>query len=211
MCIFNEGNFYIICNKLFSIDPHLNQIITTHGLPPMWTRENTFATLILTILEQQVSLASAFASYTRLLNKITEITPQKLLALSDEELRACAFTRQKIGYARGLATALIEEKFSLQQFEFEEDEVVRKTLKELKGIGDWTVDIYLIHALRRTDIFPVGDLALVSAMKEVKQLPPTTTKEELVQIAEAWRPYRSIATMILWHHYLQKRKPKVLL
>jgi DNA-3-methyladenine glycosylase II len=211
MHFFDDNNLLTLCNYLSSLDPHLNQIITTHGHPPTWTCKNTFATLILTILEQQVSLASAFASYTRLLNKITEITPQKLLALSDEELRACAFTRQKIGYTRGLATALIEEKFSLQQFEFEEDEVVRKTLKELKGIGDWTVDIYLIHALRRTDIFPVGDLALVNAMKEVKQLPPTTTKEELVQIAEAWRPYRSIATMILWHHYLQKRKPKVLL
>jgi DNA-3-methyladenine glycosylase II len=172
----------------------------------MWTRDNTFATLILTILEQQVSLASAFAAYQKLKEKIQLITPQSLLKLSDDELRDCYFSRQKIIYARILANALINEEISLQQFEFEKDNVVRATLKKLKGIGDWTADIYLIHALRRLDIFPIGDLALVTAMREIKSLPVTATKEELIKISEPWKPYRSIASMMLWHYYIKKKK-----
>lgn len=112
-------------------------------------------------------------------------------------------------YARGLAAALINEEISLQQFEFEKDDVVRGTLKKLKGIGDWTADIYLIHALRRTDIFPIGDLALGNALKVIKKLSPDATKEEMVKIAEPWRPYRSITSMILWHYYIKKKNLKI--
>lgn len=208
MVRFSEDNFHSLCDKISRKDAALKKVIKTYGYPPMWVRENTFPTLILTILEQQVSLASAFAAFKKLQEKIIDITPQNLLQLSDEELRQCYFSRQKIIYARGLATALINEQISLQQFEFEEDETIRTKLKRLKGIGDWTVDIYLIHALRRTDIFPLGDLALVNAMKEVKELPSTASKEDLLQIAQQWKPYRSIATMIFWHHYLSKRKTK---
>jgi DNA-3-methyladenine glycosylase II len=202
---FNEENFRPLCDLLIGIDGDLQIIIQQYGYPPMWTRENTFATLILTILEQQVSLASAFSAYQKLKEKISLITPQKLLKLSDEELRQCYFSRQKIIYARGLATALINEEISLQQFEFEKDDVVRATLKKLKGIGDWTTDIYLIHALRRLDIFPIGDLALVNAMREIKSLPVTTSKEELIKISEPWKPYRSIASIMLWHYYIKKK------
>ena len=175
----------------------------------MWTRENSFATLVLTILEQQVSLASAFAAYQRLKEKLTLITPQKFLQLSDDDLRQCSFSRQKIIYARGLATALANEELSLQQLEFEDDDVVRNKLKQLKGIGDWTADIYLLHALRRLDIFPVGDLALVNALKEIKSLPGESNKEELINLSQKWAPHRSIATMILWHYYIQKRNFKL--
>ena len=119
------------------------------------------------------------------------------------------FSRQKIIYARGLASALVNEELSLQQFEFEEDNVIRDALKKLKGIGDWTADIYLIHALRRMDIFPIGDLALVNALKEIKSLPGDTSKEQLINISQAWVPYRSIATMMLWHYYIHKRKLKL--
>jgi len=202
---FNEENFRPLCDQLIKTDSDLQIILQQYGYPPMWTRENTFATLILTILEQQVSLASAFAAYQKLKEKITLITPQNLLHLSDEELKQCYFSRQKIIYARGLANALINEEISLQQFEFEKDDVVRTAIKKLKGIGDWTADIYLIHALRRMDIFPIGDLALVNAMKEIKSLTTTTTKEELIKIAEPWRPYRSIASMMLWHYYIKKK------
>jgi DNA-3-methyladenine glycosylase II len=110
---------------------------------------------------------------------------------------------------RGLATALLNEQISLQQFENENDNAVRINLKNLKGIGDWTTDIYLIHALRRPDIFPIGDLALVNALKEIKFLSRTSTKEELMKIAEPWKPYRSIATMMLWHYYIQKKNLKL--
>ena len=103
----------------------------------------------------------------------------------------------------------MNEKINLQQFEFEKDEIVRTKLKELKGIGNWTADIYLIHALRRMDIFPIGDLAMVNAFKEIKSLPSLIAKEELIKISEPWKPYRSIASMMLWHYYIQKRNIKI--
>jgi len=206
---FEEENFRLLCDELIKRDSDLKLIIEQYNYPPMWIRDNTFATLILTILEQQVSLASAFAAFQKLKEKIALITPQNVLQLSDEELRECYFSRQKIVYARGLANALINEEINLQQFEFEEDSVVRTTLKKLKGIGEWTTDIYLIHALRRLDIFPLGDLALVNALKEIKRLDVTTGKEELLKLSEPWKPYRSIASMILWHYYIQKRNLKL--
>ena len=99
----------------------------------------------------------------------------------------------------------MNQEINLKKFYNQPDEKVRTELKRLKGIGDWTVDIYLLHALRRPDIFPVGDLALVNALKEIKVLSPTTTREELIQLSLIWKPYRSIATMIFWHYYIQKR------
>jgi len=120
-------------------------------------------------------------------------------------LRACYFSRQKIVYARALATAVKEKTISLRKLALAGEDTVRAELKKIKGIGDWTVDVYLMHALQRSDLFPLGDIALVNSMKEVKQLSQTITKIEMLEIAESWRPYRTIASMILWHAYIQKR------
>lgn len=205
---FNKENFHSLCDSLAATDVHLRSILHDHGYPPLWTRPNTFETLVLTILEQQVSLASAYAAYKKLKEKLPNVTPQKLLTLTDEEFRSCYFSQQKIGYVRELANALVEKKLNLKKLAEEEDEVVRKQLKALKGIGDWTVDIYLLHALQRTDIFPLGDLALVKAIQMIRQ--EILSKEEMRQIAEDWRPLRSIATMILWHYYTNRKKIKIL-
>jgi DNA-3-methyladenine glycosylase II len=206
---FNADNFYTICDTLAANDAQLATVIRTYGYPPVWTRPNTFSTLVLTILEQQVSLASAFAAYKKLLEKLTDITPEKVLALSDEELRSCYFSRQKIVYVRGLAQAIANNQINLKQLYEQPDDVVRTTLKQLKGIGDWTVDIYLMHALQRLDLFPLGDLALINAMKMLMPL-EKPAKEELLAIAENWKPYRTIATMILWHYYIKKKNIKLL-
>ena len=203
--IFNKENFSLICDKLSKKDKHLRQVIVQYGYPPMWTRPNTFQTLILTILEQQVSLASAYAAFKKLKEKIGFVTADKILSLSDTELRACYFSRQKIVYARALATAVKEKSISLRKLALAGEDTVRTELKKIKGIGDWTVDVYLMHALQRSDLFPLGDIALVNSMKEVKQLSQTITKIEMLEIAESWRPYRTIASMILWHAYIQKR------
>ena len=203
--IFNKENFSLICDKLSKKDKHLRQVIVQYGYPPMWTRPNTFQTLILTILEQQVSLASAYAAFKKLKEKIGFVTADKILSLSDTELRACYFSRQKIVYSRALATAVKEKTISLRKLALAGEDTVRTELKKIKGIGDWTVDVYLMHALQRSDLFPLGDIALVNSMKEVKQLSQTITKIEMLEIAESWRPYRTIASMILWHAYIQKR------
>ena len=206
---FDSSNFHPICDNLSRKDRELKGIIKQYGYPPMWTRPATFQTLILTILEQQVSLASAYAAFKKLKEKIGYVTPAKLLQLTDEEMRSCYFTRQKTGYARGLAEAVQSKKINLKKLSSLPDEEVRNELIKLKGIGHWTVDVYLMHALQRTDLFPLGDIALVNSLKEVKQLHPHISKEEMLEIASPWRPYRTIAAMILWHSYIKKRNIKL--
>ncbi len=206
---FDAGNFVLLCDQLAKKDKELKGVIRQHGHPPMWTRPATFQTLILTILEQQVSLASAYAAFKKLKEKIGFVTPAKILALNDADLRTCYFSRQKIVYARGLAEAIRSKQLSLKKLSDAPDEEVRTELKKIKGIGDWTVDVYLMHALQRTDLFPLGDIAFVNSLKEIKRLHSHTTKEKMLAIAEMWRPYRTIASMILWHAYIQKRGIKI--
>lgn len=207
--IFDESNFAGYCRQLANSDPSLKQILQEYGLPPMWTRPARFSTLVLTILEQQVSLASAMAAYKKLREKIGLVTAPKLLRLSDEELRECYFSRQKILYSRLLAEAIVRRELVLAELPYCSDEEVHQRLTRYKGIGDWTADIYMIHALRRADRFPIGDIALVNSMRERLLLPASVGKEELLSLAEPWRPFRTIAAMILWHGYIQKRKMKV--
>lgn len=202
---FHKDNFQQLCDQLARKDRELKGIIREYGYPPMWTRPATFQTLILTILEQQVSLAAAYAAFKKLREKIGYVTPAKILAMTDEEMRAVYFTRQKMGYARELARAIQSRKLVLKQLETLPDEEVRAKMIQLKGIGHWTIDVYLMHALQRTDLFPLGDIALVNSLKLIKKLPPHVTKEEMLSVAEAWRPNRTIAAMLLWHAYIQRK------
>ena len=206
---FHETNFKKICNKLSGKDADLKFILKNYGYPPIWTRSNSFATLIHIILEQQVSLASARAAFDKLKEKLGAITPKKLITLSDKEMKACYFSRQKIVYARHLSNAFISGKLKLKKIPPLTNDEIRNQLIQIKGIGDWTVDVYLMHALQRTDLFPLGDIALVNSLKEVKQLHSHISKEEMLKIVEPWRPYRTIAAMILWHAYIQKRGIKI--
>lgn len=201
---FSKQDFYSLCDAVAERDPDLNSILQIHGYPPMWTRSNSFATLIHIILEQQVSLASAKAALNKLKQRLARITPERLLALSDEELRACYFSRQKIVYARHLAEMILSGKINLKKNKHSSDDEIRLQLKQVRGIGDWTTDVYLLFVLQRHDIFPVGDLALVNAFKEVKKL-NNATREDILKKAQEWRPYRSIATFLLWHYYIQTR------
>jgi DNA-3-methyladenine glycosylase II len=205
---FDEENLHTLYDKLARKDKDLKMILKEYDYPPVWIRPNSFETLILTILEQQASLASAYSAYKKLKERI-RITPKSLLQLTDEELRNCYLSRRKIIYTRELANAIINKKISLKNFEQLPDDIVRTELKALKGIGDWTVDIYLLHALKRANVFPVGDLALVNAIKMVKQL-PSVTKETLLELSKTWEPYRSMATMLFWHYYIKKRNIKIL-
>jgi DNA-3-methyladenine glycosylase II len=205
---FSKEDLPELYDKLGRTDKELRTILKEHGYPPVWIRPNSFETLVLTILEQQVSLASAYSAYKKLKERI-KITPANLLQLTDEELRNCYLSRQKIIYTRELANAIINKKISLKKFEQLPDDIVRRELKALKGIGDWTVDIYLLHALRRTDIFPTSDLALVNSIKMVKQI-SLVTKEDLLDLSQKWKPYRSIATMLFWHYYIKKKNIKIL-
>jgi DNA-3-methyladenine glycosylase II len=206
---FNHTNFHSICDELALKDAELAYIKNTYGYPPLWSRPNSFESLVHIILEQQVSLASALSALNKLRERLQEITPARVLLLTDEEMKACYLSRQKMTYVRYLAEAIINGQINLEAFEQMPDDEVRARLVALKGIGNWTVDVYLMFVLQRADIFPVGDLAAVNAFKRVKGLPPATTREELVEMAVGWQPYRTVATMMLWHYYLSTPKKKI--
>jgi DNA-3-methyladenine glycosylase II len=205
---FHQNNFEEICRALALKEVAFQNILQQYQYPPMWTRQPTFATLVHIILEQQVSLASARAAFNKLQQKLKIITPQKVLALSNDELKACYFSRQKTLYVQELAKAIVSKKLNLKKLHQQDDETIRQALKQIKGIGDWTVDVYLLFALQRGDVFPTGDLAIMIALKEIKQLEKLTPKQKIIEMAEAWRPHRSVATMLLWHYYIKKRNIK---
>jgi len=201
---FNAGNFHQLCEELASKDPSLANVISQYGYPPMWSRPASFPTLIHIILEQQVSLASALAAFNKLSARLGRITPEGVLALTDDELRACYFSRQKTKYTRELANTIVQGKLDIERLPVLPDEEIRAQLKCIKGIGDWTVDIFLLFALQRSDLFPTGDLAMMKAFRKVKNLSNEIGRDEIIRLAEPWRPYRSVGTMILWHYYLSE-------
>jgi DNA-3-methyladenine glycosylase II len=202
---FSSDNFREICDLLAREDKELRSVTANHGYPPMWHRPNTFETLVHIILEQQVSLASALAALNKLRQKIKRITPAGVLRLTDDELRDAYFSRQKTVYVRGLANAIVNRTLNLAELAGFPDDEVRNRLTKLKGVGNWTADIYLIFVLQRTDVFPIGDLAAVNALKHLKNLPAKITRQEILEVAARWQPYRTIATMLLWHSYLSLR------
>lgn len=183
-------------------DPDLAQILEELGPPPMWAREPGFPTLVHVILEQQVSLASARAAYDRLLSAASPLTPKRFLELDDATFKAIGFSRQKITYGRCLAQAIVEGRLDLAALGAMDDATARSVLVQIKGIGPWTADIYLLMALRRPDVWPSGDLALAKAVQRIKRLAACPTPDELDAISDDWRPWRAVAARLLWHYYL---------
>jgi len=202
---FDKNNFLSLCDSLAERDKDLKNIIIQFGYPPLWSRTPSFATLIHIILEQQVSLASAKAAFLKLESAIGHITPEKILQLSDEEMKACYFSRQKTKYAKHLAEVILNGELNIDALQTLPDNAVRTELKKVKGIGDWTVDVFLMMVLHRNDCFATGDIALMKSIKEVKGLVPLTSKAEILLITETWKPYRTLAAFLLWHAYIRIR------
>ncbi len=203
--ILNNESFARGLRFLARRDPDLARILKELGVPPLWTRQPGFPTLIHLILEQQVSLASARAAMNRLLAAASPLTPGRFLELDDAALKTIGFSRQKTDYGRVLARALIEGQLDLSALKKMDDTTVRSELIKIKGIGAWTADNYLLMALRRPDIFPSGDLALAVAVQDVKRLRTRPTPEKLDAIGRLWQPWRAVATRLLWHYYLSDR------
>jgi DNA-3-methyladenine glycosylase II len=203
--ILDEQFFALAARKLSERDADLAAVIEKYRLPPLWTREPGFPTLVYIILEQQVSLASARALYQRLQDAVRPLTPARFLKLSDGEMHRLGFSRQKARYTRLLAEAIERKQFGLHKLHELEDDLAREQLTALRGVGPWTADIYLLSALRRPDIWPVGDLALATAVQEVKRLRNRPSPERLEKMSAPWRPWRAVAARLFWHAYLCKR------
>ncbi len=200
--VLDEGLLREAVEVLAGRDPDLAAIVRRYGAPPMWARPSGYPTLIRIILEQQVSLSSARAAYDRLEEAIGEITPANFLRLDDAELKTVGFSRQKTRYGRLLAEEILDGSFNIDALGDIPDDEARARLVKLKGIGRWSADIYLLMALRRPDIWPHGDLALVRAVTRIKGLNKTPTHKEWDEIGEAWRPWRSVAARLAWFDYL---------
>jgi DNA-3-methyladenine glycosylase II len=157
------------------------------------------------ILEQQVSIDAAAAMHRRLSSLCRPLAPEPFLALDDATLRACGFSRQKMGYARDLAAKVAAGRFDFAGLAAADDEKAHAALRSLKGIGRWSAEIYLIFALGRPDIWPAADLGLQVATGECFGLAGRPAEAELRRLGEAWRPWRSVAACLLWHSYLRAR------
>ena len=203
--LLDETTFTTAVQELTRRDNHLAGVVTLYGQPPLWVREPGFPSLIYIILEQQVSLASARALYQRLQAAVKPFTPARFLKLTETEMRRLGFSRQKTRYTRLLAEAIHRKEFALHKLHELEDKLAREQLIALKGIGNWTADIYLLSALRRPDIWPIGDLALATAVQEVKGLRKRPSPERLETMSVPWRPWRAVAARLFWHAYLCKR------
>ncbi len=186
-------------------DRDLASIFKTLGPPPLWARPPGFATLIKIILEQQVSLASAASIFARLEKSVVPFRPARVLELGEPHLKRQGLTRQKTAYCLHLAQSLNDKRLRLSQLSRMSDEHAKRTLMEIKGIGSWSADVYLLMALLRRDIWPGSDLALAIAMMNLKGLPFRPTPNQLDEMAEPWRPYRSVAARMLWQHYLAEK------
>lgn len=169
----------------------------------MWGRPPGFPTLLRIVLEQQVSLISARSMFQRLQLNVAPFTPEGFIESGEPFLRSFGVTRQKAHYCVQVAQAF--KAGQLDRIGRMNDDDAHATLLRIKGIGPWTANIYLLMALRRPDIWPDGDVALATAVGKLGNINPRPGFKELAQIAEAWRPFRSVAARMLWQYYLAER------
>ena len=191
---------------LIEKDTVFKLIIEKYGLPILPKRPQGFETLVLLILEQQVSIDSAKATFLKLKAKEKNFQPQFLLCISDEEFRNIGVSRQKTSYIKALSHSIINNHIDIESLATKTSEQVREELIKIKGIGNWTIDIYLMFSLQAPDIIPLGDIAVVNTIKELLNI---HDKQEMEIYTSKWSPYKSVATFLLWHYYLNKRNRKV--
>ncbi len=189
-------------DQLVSIDPEIAAAVTRIGYPIPRLRPPGFATLLRIMVSQQVSTKAAAAIWGRLEAACDHgPTPERLLALSDEDLRAVGLSGRKIIYGRGLATAVVDGKLDLDSLAGLSDDEAITELCKLKGFGRWSAEIYLLFALSRADSWPADDLAVQIGMQRLKDLETRPDRKTMDALAERWRPLRGCAAILLWHVY----------
>jgi DNA-3-methyladenine glycosylase II len=182
-------------------DAHMAAALEAHGHPELRQREPGFEALLRAIVGQQLSIAAAGAIWKRLEEAISPLTPQGVLTQGDAALRGLGLSRQKIAYTKGLAGDVRLGRVDLDGLSAMTDEAAIAELVKIKGIGRWSAEIYLLFALGRADVFPADDLALLIATQRIKGLEMRPDNKKMIEIAEAWRPWRGAAAHLLWHYY----------
>lgn len=187
-------------------DVIFKNIIDKYGLPTIPTRPEGFQTLVLLILEQQVSVDSAKATFLKIKASVDSIAPEHLIPVSDEIFRSLGVSRQKTAYIKALSDAVLTKQIDLESLSYKTAEKIRAELIKIKGIGNWTIDVYLMFCLQLPDIIPLGDVAIVNTIKELLAIEDKVLVQSYV---EKWSPHKSMATFLLWHYYLRKRNRKI--
>lgn len=182
-------------------EPVFAEALARAGYPEPRIREPGYETLLRTIVGQQVSVAAATSMWNKLAALLEDTAdPDRLLAASDEQLRAAGLSRQKGSYARSLAQLVASGELDLSHLP-EDDEEAIAALTKIKGIGRWSAEIYLLFAEGRPDIWPAGDLAVMREVGVLLGLPERPDEKLTRELAEAWRPHRGAAAIFAWHHY----------
>ncbi|MBV9432486.1 MAG: DNA-3-methyladenine glycosylase 2 family protein [Hyphomicrobiales bacterium] len=183
------------------LDKRWGAVIKGCDRPPLRRREGGFAGLCAIIVSQQLSVASANAIWAKFTARIAPLTPHAMLAATDEDLRLAGLSRPKQRSLRALAKALVEGSLVLDTLHGATPEEVHAALTMVSGIGPWTADIYLMACIGHADAFAAGDLALQEAARHAFRLEQRPSEKELVELAEAWRPWRGVAARVLWSYY----------
>ncbi len=188
-------------DSLAAIEPGFAQALTATGYPEPRIRERGYTTLLRTIVGQQVSVAAASSMWNKLAAKLgEECAPEKLLAEDFDSLRACGLSRQKQGYARSLAELVVTGALPLNALPDDDEEAIAY-LTQLKGIGRWSAEIYLLFAEGRPDVWPAGDLAVQEGVKRLLGMAERPAEKATREVAEKWRPHRGAAAIFTWHFY----------
>ena len=188
-------------DALARVEPAFAQAIARVGLPAPRVRDRGYATLLRTIVGQQVSVRAADAVWRKLGEAVGDpADPALVAAASDEALRAAGFSRQKTGYVRSLADEVLSGRLDLEALPADDEEAVA-ALTRVKGIGRWSAEVYLLFAEGRPDIWPAGDLAVQIEVGRILGHDARPSEKRTRELAEAWRPYRGAAAIFTWHHY----------
>jgi len=188
-------------DTLAGVEPGFAAALARIGYPAPRIRERGYATLLRTIVGQQVSVASADAVWRRLSETLGDPTdPARVAAASDEALRAAGLSRQKSAYARSLSDEVLTGRLPLEALPSDDEDAIA-ALTRVKGIGRWSAEVYLLFAEGRADVWPAGDLAVQLEVGRILGLPARPTEKETRALAEAWRPHRGAAAIFTWHHY----------
>jgi DNA-3-methyladenine glycosylase II len=183
-------------------DEVLKTIIADFGLPIIQKREEGFASMCHIILEQQVSIASAKAAYEKLVNLVGKVDPFNISNATDEDLRTCGISRQKTLYLKDLAQRVISMELDFSSLPMKSEQQIRNELIQIKGVGNWSIDVYLMFCMQSQDIIPLGDIAIKNTLIELYNC---QSDEEMLAISSNWKPFRTVASFIIWHYYLKKR------
>jgi len=198
----NKENLALGIEYLKKADPDLKKILHERkDKINSFKKASGFEGLISLIVEQQLSVASAKAIFNRVKKVQEKISPESFLKIDENILRSTGLSRQKVSYCRNIATAITSGELNIKELNKLKNTQVVEQLTKIKGIGDWTAQCYLMACMKRIDAWPSSDLGLIIAIQRIKGMEERPKSLTIEKIAETWKPYRSIAALLLWSTY----------